>query len=236
MLNAARTELTVVADYSAEASEPSTTGLVIPLKGNSSSTYVVQTGQSIVINEAQTNPMTAPLHALMRERRTEGLMIVPLRVRGEVVGTIGIDTDQPDREFSPAEVSLVETIAGQIAGAVENARFAQDLEGRVAARTHDVERERARVETLLQVTTELSSSLDLDRVLSRALQLVTQTVHATQGSIFLNDLESTQIIHRASLGRYKPLPLGGEPAPFKRGEGLAGWVIQNRRGAMIGEL
>ena len=121
-----------------------------------------------------------------------------------MIGTIGVDTDQPDREFSPAEDRLVETIAGQIAGAVENARFAQDLEARVAARTLELELERARVGTLLQVTTELSSSLDLDRVLSRALQLVTETVHATQGSIFLSDLESGQIIHRSAIGRAKP--------------------------------
>ena len=236
LLNPARTELAVVADYSAEASEPSTTGLVIPLEGNPSSAYVVETGQSIVISQAQTNPLTAAIHDLMRERHTEGLMIVPLRVRGEVIGTIGIDTDQPDREFTPAEVSLVETIAGQISGAVENARFAQDLEARVAARTQELERERARVEALLQVTTELSSSLDLDRVLSRALELVSGSIRATQSSIFLTDLETNQIIHRAVLGRERPMPIGGEPAPFKRGEGLVGWVIQNRRGAVIGEL
>jgi GAF domain-containing protein len=65
-------------------------------------------------------------------------MIVLLRTRGAVIGAIGLDTDEPDREFTQAEVSLVETIAGKIAGAVENARFAQELEARVAARTQEL--------------------------------------------------------------------------------------------------
>ena len=126
----------------------------------------------------------------------------------------------------------METIAGQIAGAVENARFAQQLEERVSARTQELQRERERVATLLQVTTELSSSLDLDRVLTRALQLVTEAVKATQGSIFLADMESNQLVYRAALGRPTPLHIGGEPAPFKRADGLVGWVLQElaRRG------
>ena len=236
LLNPERTDLIVRADYSASPDEPSTTGLVIPLKGNLSSIHVVETGESLVLPQAYAHPLTEPIHDVLRARHTECLMIVPLRARGEVIGTIGIDTDQPDRVFTPAEVSLVETIAAQISAAVENAGFAEELETRVAARTQELQRERARVETLLLVTTELSSSLDLDRVLTRALQLVTEAVRATQGSIFLLDLESDALIYRAALGRAKPLPLGGQPAPFKRGEGLVGWVLKQRQGTVIGDL
>ena len=236
LLNPERTQLVVAADYSANPDDPSTTGMVIPLAGNLSSIHVVETGQSLVLPRAYAHPMTEAIHDMLRERHTECLMIVPLRSRGEVIGTIGLDTDEPEREFTPAEVSLVETIAGQIAGAVENARFAQQLEGRVAARTQELQRERERVATLLQVTTELSSSLDLDRVLTRALQLVTEAVKASQGSIFLVDMESDQLVYRAALGRPTPLPVGGQPAPFKRGDGLVGWVLKHRQGAVIGDL
>jgi len=182
------------------------------------------------------HPLTETIHAMLRERNTHCLLIIPLLTRGEVIGTIGLDTDQPDRVFTPAEVSLAETIAGQIAGAVDNARFADELEARVAVRTAELQRERERVEILLQVTTELSSSLDLDRVLTRALQLVTEAIKADRGSIFLVDLESEQLIYRAALGRAKPLPSGGMPAPFKRTEGLVGWALKSRVGAVIPNL
>ena len=50
-------------------------------------------------------------------------MIIPLLARGEVIGSIGPDTDDPGRVFTPEEVRLAETIASQMAGAIENARL-----------------------------------------------------------------------------------------------------------------
>jgi PAS domain S-box-containing protein len=197
---------------------------------------VVETGQSLVLPKAYEHPLTTPIHGLLRQLNTECLMIVPLRARGEVVGTIGLDTDQPEREFTLEEVSLAETVAGQIAGAVENARFAQQLEERVAARTQELERERERVQVLLQITTELSSSLDLELVLSRALQLVAEAIKATRGSIYLLDMETNTLTYRAALGRAEPMPLGGLPAPFKRTDGLVGWAIKSRQGVVIHDL
>jgi GAF domain-containing protein len=92
------------------------------------------------------------------------------------------------------------------------------------------------VAALLQVTTELSSSLDLDRVMTRALQLVTEAVKANQRSIFLVDMESDRLVYRADLGRPTSLPIGGKPAPFKRGDGLVGWVLKHRQGVVIGDV
>ena len=64
----------------------------------------------------------------MRARQTQYLMILPLLSRGQVIGTIGVDTDQPDRVFTPDEVMLAEMIAIQIAGMIENIRlFDEDL-------------------------------------------------------------------------------------------------------------
>jgi PAS domain S-box-containing protein len=123
LLNEARTELKLVADYNTRPSQPSIIGAVIPVRDNPSSLQVLETGRSIVVPQPGTNPLTAPAHELIRRRHTECLMIVPLRARGEIIGTIGLDTDQAGREFTPAEVELAESIAGQVAGAVENARL-----------------------------------------------------------------------------------------------------------------
>lgn len=60
-------------------------------------------------------------------RQTEGLLVVPLQVRGEAIGAVTLDTDVPGRRFSPAEVSLAETIAGQIAGAIDNTRLFDEM-------------------------------------------------------------------------------------------------------------
>jgi signal transduction histidine kinase/HAMP domain-containing protein len=128
LLDAARTELTIFAEYSRDGAETSSSGLVIPLEGYAASTEVIQTGKSIVVSQAQVSSLTKPIHELLRRRRTECLMVVPLLVRGEVIGTIGVDTTQAGRRFRPAEVNLAETVAGQIASAIENARLFTEME------------------------------------------------------------------------------------------------------------
>ncbi len=160
----------------------------------------------------------------------------PLLSGERVLGVLAVQDLERPNAFDESHERVLTTIAAQVAVAVENARFAQELEERVAERTRELQRERERVETLHQITSELSSSLDLDLVLNRALELVTEAVNAQQGSIFLIDFETDQLIYRAALGRATPLPPGGQLAPVKRNEGLAGWVLKHRQAAVIGQL
>jgi PAS domain S-box-containing protein len=162
-------------------------------------------------------------------------LLAPFITQGRAFGAFSIDSFTP-REFTTQDIELCQTTAAQIAAALTNARSARDLETRVQQRTQELELERERVQTLLQITTELSSSLDLDLVLNRALRLVTEAVNAAQGSIFLIDPESDRLVYRAALGSPKVLPPGGETAPFKRHEGLIGWVIRNRQPVVIHNL
>ncbi len=116
-----KTELIVAAYHTKEHGEPSAIGIKIPLENNPSTIYVMETHKSISIPDVQNNPLTEPIHDLMRERATQSLMIVPLLARGEILGTIGIDTDILEHDFTPDEVKLAETIAGQMANVIKNA-------------------------------------------------------------------------------------------------------------------
>ena len=123
ILNPERTTLTVMTDYVSDADIPGIVGTTISLTDNPASTQVIQTGQSIVVPQAQTNSQLTSTRHIQQQRNIHCLMIVPLLSRGNVIGTISVGTDQEERVFTTAEVALAETIAGQIAGAVENARL-----------------------------------------------------------------------------------------------------------------
>ena len=123
LLNADKSKITLVAFYSASPEEKDATGLEIPLGGNASTHYVIETGQTIVVPDVQHNPITRSIHDVFTERGTQSVMIVPLLAHGEVIGTIGLPTSDPNRIFSPVEVSLAQTIAGQIASAISNAQL-----------------------------------------------------------------------------------------------------------------
>jgi len=123
LLNEAKTELLIVADYDNEQSERRGHGRKITLKNNLASQQVIESKRPLVISNAQSSPLTISAHSLLQERGTVCLMLIPLLARGEVIGTIGIDSNQPGREFTADELILAETIAGQIAGVVESARL-----------------------------------------------------------------------------------------------------------------
>ncbi len=103
-------------------------------------------------------------------------------------------------------------------------------------RTTALEREHQRAETLLRISTELVTSLDLDQVLTRALQLVNEAIGADQAAIVLLDPETQLLVYRASLEKDAPLARGGRSLPFRAGEGLAGWVIQQRQSVILPDL
>ena len=201
------------------------------------SQHVIQTRKPLLLRGSDITAQLQELGALnVGAGVAQSWLGAPLLSGERVIGVIAVQDLEHPNVFNESHQRVLTTIAAQVAVAVENARFAQELEERVAARTQELQRERERVETLLQITTELSSSLDLDRVLARALELVTEAVNAPQGSIFLMNLETDQLIYRAALGRARPLPPGGEVSPVQRNEGLVGWMLKNRQAAVIGDL
>jgi signal transduction histidine kinase len=176
-------KLTVVADYSCDSHDRSATGAELPLAGNPSSAWVVHSGEPLIVTKAQDSPLTESVHALMRNRRTESLMIVPLRSRGRVIGTIAVDTDRPDREFTTAELKLAETIAGQVAGFLENIRLLE-LE----------QHQREIAESLREVAAVLNSSLDLDTVLVKIIEQLRRVISYDSVGVLLGAGEVLKIL------------------------------------------
>ncbi len=140
LLNETGKELTVVDDYAHHTDILSTIGVRISLispqsiphkEDESVVGYTVienlRTGVPTIIPNAQTNPLVDPVRQLLRTPQVSCLMIVPLRAQSQTIGIIFISTDQEKRQFTPDEVALAETIAGQIAGTIENTKLFDEV-------------------------------------------------------------------------------------------------------------
>jgi PAS domain S-box-containing protein len=214
LFNPARTELTVVADYCAVPEAVRGVGLVLPLAGNPASARVLETRRTLVIPEAQTNPLVAALHPIMRERRIHCLMVAPLLARGEVIGTIGVDLDEVGRTFSPAEVSLMETLAGQLAGAVENSRLFGVTQRRVVE-----------LATLTDIGKALTATLRVEALLQLIYEQTCRLMYAEKMSIALYDPPRHEIEFVFTRNVEETLPGSRQSAE----EGLNGHIIRERR-------
>ncbi len=123
LFNDEQTELTVVSNHLRDPNEPSTVGVTLPIVADPLVLRIIEQKQTVTFLNVQTNPLSKPLHEIMRKRQIDSLLAVPLLIRGQVIGVISIAKHITDPEFNPSTISLVETIAGQIAGAIENARL-----------------------------------------------------------------------------------------------------------------
>lgn len=226
LLDETRTKLIVVAEHSTWL-ERSSIGLEIPLgAANMSSVRAIEGAVPIIVNDAQRNPLAEALREVFRERGTEALLIAPLIVRGDAIGTVAIDTDQTGRVFDRDDVSLLETVAGQVAGAIENARlFAEERQSREVA------------ERLQASAHALSQSLDLGVVLTAILDEIKQVIEYDTASVQMVEGDMMRVIAvrgvpDSEIGHTRRLadfPYNGrlatnpEPIIFDVGEGDALW-------------
>ena len=119
----------MLADFDIEIDGPLIAGTIIPIAEDDFVIATIETTKrSVVIPDAKNNPLTQPVRQLMEARNTECLLVAPLLVRGELTGMIGVGASEPGREFTTDEVKLVETIAGQLAGNLENVRLFREAQ------------------------------------------------------------------------------------------------------------
>lgn len=192
------------------------------------------------ISQTELNAMKLGLRAVLG---------VPILVQNQITGAIFTASTMPT-VFHDRDVQILSFVASQAVVAIRNAHLVQrlnllteGLEQRVAQRTQELARtlqdlteERDRVEVLYELARQLSSSFDLDTLLSNALNLLNRAIGIAQGTILLLDPKSTYLIFRAALGRDKPLPPEGLQTRYKLGHGLAGKVMETRQPRLISDL
>ena len=115
---------------------------------------------------------------------------VPLIVREMVIGAMSVGTSDPEKHFQQSEIDLLFNFANQAAIAIGNARLYEDSLSRIKQLT-----------TLLEMGKALSSTLDLNELLRKALTFLKEQWNCACCAIFSlerdkNELSITQIIGR----------------------------------------
>ncbi|MFN8456032.1 MAG: response regulator [Anaerolineae bacterium] len=121
LLNDSKREAVIVAEYRTEG-QPSALNSAIPVVDSPFFQYLLSNRTPLVVTNAQTDPQLAPIHSLMRRRGSVSLLMLPLMIKGEVVGSLGLEATC-QRQFSAEEVSLVWSVAEQVGGALARARL-----------------------------------------------------------------------------------------------------------------
>lgn len=155
--------LEVVAEYGTGAGV-SAIGERIPLAGNAATEFVMREMRPLVVQDAQRDPRMAPVHQLMRRRNVASMLLLPLEVGGQVIGTLALDATKP-RAFSEEDVRLAATVTAASAQVLEKAELLRRTEEQAAhlAALRDVQ---------LAISSSLEPEVVYEAIVRHAARLV----------------------------------------------------------------
>ena len=104
----------------------------------------------------------------------DATLVVPIRLRGETLGALGLQETQGERWWTDDEIALIEAVADQMALAIENARLLEETQRRAA-------QERV----LSDITAQVRSSTQVDTILRTAVREIGRALRASEGVIKL---------------------------------------------------
>ena len=148
---------------------------------------------------------------------TRTFLVIPLRQKGELIGTL-VARRVEVRPFTPVQIKLLETFADQAVIAIENVRLFQELQ----ARTHQLARSVGELKALGEVGQAVSSTLDLETVLTRIVSHAVQLSGTDGGAIYEYDEKSEEFLLRATDHMEAELIEALRANPPRLGDGVIG--------------
>lgn len=108
------------------------------------------------------------------------VLVVPVKLRGEVIGVLHIESEDPTHEWSTDETKLIDAIAERAAVAMENARSFQDA------------RRRAYKEQLIsEASAKISSTIEFENILQTTAEELERVLGGSDVLIRLQNKEQS---------------------------------------------
>jgi signal transduction histidine kinase len=136
------------------------------------------------------------------------------------------------RPFTPAQIKLLETFADQAVIAIENVRLLQELQ----QRTQELVRSVGELKALGEVGQAVSSTLDLETVLTRIVSHAVQLSGTDGGAIYEYDEQSEEFLLRATDHMEEELIKALRANPPRLGDGVVGRAASGREPIQVTDI
>ncbi|MBI2333212.1 MAG: GAF domain-containing protein, partial [Chloroflexi bacterium] len=106
----------------------------------------------------------------------EPTMVIPIKLREQIIGVMHIKSPSKDRQWTTSEVNLTEAVSERLSLALENARLIQESQRQVI-----------KEQTISEITGRIGSSINLDNVLLTAVEELGRTIPGSEVIIKLKN-------------------------------------------------
>ncbi len=170
------------------------------------------------------------------------LLFAPLATKDGPKGMLLVARMAEDHVFEIQEAELFVFLTHEYGQLLERRAAAANTQTQPEAQavsghpSHDPGLDLQRTDSLLRLAAEISTSLDLERVLDQTLEVLIEITPAERGLILLFDPERDRFTLRASSGTGLAVPPGGIPLEHGSGAGLAGWALSQHQTFLVDDL
>jgi GAF domain-containing protein/anti-anti-sigma regulatory factor len=176
-----------------------------------------RTGQPVLVGDTLDDPRYLAVEELP-DTRSE--LCVPIRSKGQVMGTLDVQSDRPFA-YDQADVRLLQSLANQASVAIENARLFEE------ARLHAEE-----LTVLNELSQTLTTRLSVDEVLEVTYRGASCLLDTANFAIGLYDSAKGEITFSFTINESE---IDRQIAVVPVSKGLNGYVIRNRVPVLISE-
>jgi GAF domain-containing protein len=156
--------------------------------GEGLTSILIRTGEPLMLVE-DTEKRAAAMGAKIAGKPAMSWLGVPLLASGEAIGALIIQDLQNERAFDEDDLRFMTSVAGQVSGDIHNVRLLN--ESKLAA---------LQFETAAEIARDISSSLNLDELLQKAVDLIRTRFDFYHASVFLKDLPGEYVVIREATG------------------------------------
>ena len=146
---------------------------------------------------------------------------VPIIAGDDAIGVLSVQSTQEEGRFGDADKRLLATIAANVATAIENARLYEETV-----------RRSEETAALVDVSREISATLDLPTVLESIVREAIALLKADTGAVYMPDRETDT--YRAIVAR-GPIAAEVHASPIEPGHGILGSVALSGAGEVVND-
>src|SRR5262245_9496274 len=196
----------------------------------SASTRAILTGSVVHIPDV----LEDPEYGITTQAQAGGfrsVLSVPMLRERKAIGGGTVGRTTPGRVFE-RQITLLQTFADQAVIAIENVRLFKELE----ARTADLTRSVGQLTALGDVGRAVSSTLDLDTVLTTIVSRAVQLAEMDAGGIYEYDEAAEVFRLRATQNLPEEFLAIARPMAIRKGEGTTGRLAVTREPVQIPDI
>jgi signal transduction histidine kinase/PAS domain-containing protein len=226
MLDNSGENLTLTTESYADPNVPSLVGRSMPIATNPATDKSIKSGNTVLVSDAQTDPILAPIHAVMKQRNIQSVLVTPLFSRDKIIGVFSVDTNDADRRFDADDITLIETLAKQLASAIESVQLFEETTRRAA-----------NLSTVAAVSTTASTVLDPDELLQAIVDLTKERFGLYHSHIYLSNEALGTLLLAAGAGETgRQMVASGHSIPMDAERSLVARAARQHHAVIINDV